>query len=256
MGRVHGAVLKEHGFLDPNDPVAISFWIISISMVASTVFFLMESMAVAKHWKTSLNVGALVTLVAAVHYFYMREFWVQIGTSPILYRYIDWTITVPLQMVEFYLILAAVQPDISGMMFWRLLLGTIVMLLFGYLGEALLINPWLGFIVGMCGWGFILFEIFAGEGASVASKATEVSDAVRSAFGTMRFIVSVGWSIYPLGYFFGYLTGQVSDPPLNLIYNLADFVNKIWFCLAIWHAAKTETRNAISSGSLKDPLMG
>ena len=54
----------KHGFLDPNDPVAISFWIISISMVASTMFFLMESLAVSDHWKTSMNVGALVTLVA------------------------------------------------------------------------------------------------------------------------------------------------------------------------------------------------
>merc|ERR1711879_89182 len=56
-------------------------------------------------------------------------FWVQIGTSPIVYRYIDWSITVPLQMVEFYLILSAVQPNISGGMFWRLLLGTVFMLL-------------------------------------------------------------------------------------------------------------------------------
>merc|ERR1712066_1174187 len=78
------------GFLNPNDPVAISFWIISIAMVAATVFFLMESMNVGYHWKTSLNVGALVTLVAAVHYFYMREFWIQIGSSPTVYRYIDW----------------------------------------------------------------------------------------------------------------------------------------------------------------------
>merc|ERR1712216_607164 len=55
------------------------------------------------------------------------------------------------------------------------------------------------------------------------------SAAVSSSFGTMRFIVSVGWSIYPLGYFFGYLLGAVSEAPLNLLYNLADFVNKIWF---------------------------
>merc|ERR1712193_68854 len=113
------------GFLNPNDAVAISFWIISIAMVAATVFFLMESMSVGYHWKTSMNVGALVTLVAAVHYFYMREFWVQIGSSPIFYRYIDWSITVPLQMVEFYLILASVQPNVPQGMFWRLLLGTV-----------------------------------------------------------------------------------------------------------------------------------
>merc|ERR1711907_251903 len=108
-----------HGFLNPTDHVAISFWIVSIAMVASTVFFLMESMSVGDHWKTSLNVGALVTLIAAVHYFYMREFWVKIHMSPIVYRYIDWTLTVPLQMIEFYLILAAVQPNLGSGMFYR-----------------------------------------------------------------------------------------------------------------------------------------
>ena len=34
------AEIAKAGFLDPNDPVAISFWIISIAMVAATVFFL------------------------------------------------------------------------------------------------------------------------------------------------------------------------------------------------------------------------
>jgi len=246
------ALTKEQlqGFLDPNDAVAISFWIISISMVAATVFFLMESMAVSAHWKTSMNVGALVTLVAAVHYFYMREFWVKIGTSPILYRYIDWSITVPLQMIEFYLILSAVQKNISGQMFWRLLVGTVVMLAAGYMGEAGFVNPWAGFIVGLAGWGFILHEIFMGEAGQVAEKDDKVNEHVKKSYSTMRFIVSVGWSIYPLGYFFGYLQGGVADSILNLVYNLADFVNKIAFCLAIWASAKAST---LEKG---EPLLG
>jgi len=235
------SLAQEKGFLNPNDAVAISFWIISISMVAATVFFLMESMNVGSHWKTSMNVGALVTLVAGVHYFYMREFWVQIHGSPILYRYIDWSITVPLQMIEFYLILSAVQPNISSMMFWRLLLGTVVMLAFGYCGEAGFVNAWFGFLVGMAGWIFILFEIFMGEAGSVASNGDKVNVHVQTSFKTMRFIVTVGWSIYPLGYFFGYLMGSVDDSSLNLVYNLADFVNKIAFCLAIWSSAKKST---------------
>jgi len=228
-----------HGFLDPSDGVAISFWIISIAMVASTVFFLMESMCINIHWKTSMNVGSLVTLIAAVHYFYMREYWIKIGTSPIVYRYIDWSLTVPLQMVEFYLILSAVKPNISGMMFWRLLLGTVAMLAFGYAGETKVCDPVAGFVLGMCGWFYILYEIFNGEAGKVASK--EAGAFVSSAFSTMRFIVTVGWSIYPLGYFFGYLNNTVNPGTLNLIYNLADMVNKIAFCLAIWHAAKMDT---------------
>merc|ERR1711904_635484 len=146
------AEIVSHGFLDPSDTVAISFWIISISMVAATTFFLMESMNVSSHWKTSMNVGALVTLVAGVHYFYMREFWVQIHASPILYRYIDWSITVPLQMIEFNLILVAVKPNISAAMFWRLLIGTVAMLAFGYAGETHSLGPfgaWLGFVLGL-----------------------------------------------------------------------------------------------------------
>jgi len=238
------------GFLNPNDPVAISFWIISIAMVASTVFFLMESTAVGGHWKTSMNVGALVTLVAAVHYFYMREFWIQIGSSPIVYRYIDWSITVPLQMIEFYLILSAVQPNIGAGMFWRLLIGTCVMLAFGYSGEAGFVNAWLGFMVGMAGWGFILFEIFMGEAGSVAASGDKVNENVKTSFATMRFIVTAGWSIYPLGYLFGYLLGSVNDDALNLVYNLADFVNKIAFCLAIWAAAKKDTQDK------REPLLG
>jgi len=226
-------------FLNSDDGVAVSFWIISISMVASTVFFLMESMAVGRHWKTSMNVGALVTLVAAVHYFYMREYWVQNQSSPILYRYIDWSITVPLQMIEFYLILCAVQPNLGAGMFWRLLIGTVAMLAFGYCGESGVLNAWVGFACGMAGWVFILYEIFMGEAGSLA--AGNVSEAVRSSFQTMRLIVSVGWCIYPLGYLVGYLLHGVDAGSLNLIYNLADFVNKIGFCLAIWAAAKKES---------------
>merc|ERR1712024_302364 len=116
-------------FLQPTDGVAISFWIISIAMIAATFFFFAEAATVAGHWKTSLHVGALVTLVAGVHYMYMREYWVQVHKSPIVYRYVDWSITVPLQMIEFNLILKAAQKPVSGGMFWRLLVGTVVMLL-------------------------------------------------------------------------------------------------------------------------------
>jgi len=230
-----------HGFLNPNDGVAVSFWIISIAMVAATVFFMMESKSVNYHWQVSMNVASLVTLVAAVHYFYMREFWVTLHSSPILYRYIDWSITVPLQMIEFYLILSAVKPDLSAGIFWRLLLGTVAMLASGYAGEAGFVPAFIGFVFGMAGWGFILKEIFVGEAGSVAASGGAVNEYVQSSFKTMRFIVTVGWSIYPLGYFFGYLMGAVQDDVLNLVYNLADFVNKIAFCLAIWSSAKKST---------------
>ena len=94
--------------LTVSDPVGVSFWLISMAMVAATVFFLVERDRVSAKWKTSLTVVGLVTLIAAVHYFYMRDVWVSTNDTPTVFRYIDWLLTVPLQMVEFYLILAAV----------------------------------------------------------------------------------------------------------------------------------------------------
>ena len=110
------------------------------------------------------------------------------------------------------------------------------MLIGGYLGEAQIISALLGFIIGMIGWAVIIWEIFRGE----ASQAAEAKEGIKSAFNALRIIVLIGWAIYPLGYVFGYMLGSVDDASLNIIYNLADFVNKILFGLIIWQVATKE----------------
>jgi bacteriorhodopsin len=227
--------------LQPNDFVGMSFWLISMALVASTAFFFLETQRVAGKWKTSLTVSGLVTLVAAVHYFYMREVWITTAQTPTVYRYIDWLITVPLLMVEFFLILSAITKVPVGV-FWRLLIGTVVMLVGGYLGEAHYVAVLPAFIVGMLGWAYILFEIFFGEAGRI--NAHQSPPAVKTAFNLMRLIVTFGWAIYPIGYFVGYLTGanpEDSMKGLNIVYNLADVLNKIAFGVIIWAAAVSET---------------
>ena len=227
--------------LASDDFVGISFWLISMALVAATAFFFLETQRVSAKWKTSLTVSGLVTLVAAVHYFYMRDVWVETGATPTVYRYIDWLITVPLLMVEFYLILRAIGQASAGI-FWRLMIGTLVMLVGGYAGEVGYIDVWPAFIIGMAGWAFILYEIFLGEAGKMS--ANHAPESVKSAFSTMRWIVTIGWAIYPLGYFYGYLAS--GDPAaaaetLNIIYNLADVLNKIAFGVIIWNVAVTES---------------
>jgi bacteriorhodopsin len=233
-----GVANAETVLLAADDFVGISFWVISMGMLAATAFFFMERGSVASGWKTSVTVAGLVTGIAFIHYMYMRGVWVQTGESPTVYRYIDWLITVPLQMIEFYLILAAVR-KVPGGIFWRLLIGSLVMLIGGYLGEAGYINALLGFIIGMAGWLYILYEVFSGEAGKAAAKSG--NKGLSTAFGAMRMIVTIGWAIYPLGYVFGYLTGGVDAASLNVIYNLADFINKIAFGLVIWAAAMQNT---------------
>ena len=118
------------GSLHPDDFVGVSFWLATAMMLAATVFFFVERDRVKGKWKTSLTVAGLVTGIAFWHYMYMREVWVNTGASPTVFRYVDWLITVPLQIVEFYLILAAVT-KVSANLFWKLLVASLVMLIGG-----------------------------------------------------------------------------------------------------------------------------
>lgn len=228
--------------LNPADYVGVSFWIISAAMVAATFFFWVERDRAAGKWKTSLTVAAMVTGIAAIHYFYMREVWVISGDSPTVFRYVDWLLTVPLQIIEFYLILAAITAVAVGL-FWRLLIASLVMLIAGYLGEVNASDSgmlWTCFIIGMAGWIYIIYEIFAGEASRINASAGTVAS--QRAFSALRLIVTVGWAIYPLGYLYGYM-GDGSVEALNIIYNLADFVNKIAFGVVIWAAATASNAN-------------
>ena len=218
-----------------DDFVGMTFWLTSMGMLAATVFFFMERGGVATVWKTPVTLAGLITGIAFINYMYVRGVWIQTGELQIVYRYIEWLITMPLQMIMFYLILAAVR-KVSNGMFWRLLIGSLVMLIGGYLGEAAYVHSMVGFIIWMVGWIYILYEIFSGETGKVAERSG--NKAFVTAFGVLRMIITIGWCIYPLGYVFGpALTDSVDSNSLNVIYNLADFINKIVFGLIIWTVA-------------------
>ena len=225
--------------LDPKDYVGVTFWIISAAMVAATNFFTVERDRAVGKWKTSLTVAAMVTGIAAIHYFYMRGVWVETGQSPTVFRYVDWLLTVPLQIVEFYLILAAIAV-VRAALFWKLMIASLVMLIFGYLGEVGAMDYWIAFIIGMAGWLYIIYEIFIGEASQISASQGTVAS--QTAFNALRLIVTVGWAIYPIGYVLG--GGPDGAAGLNIVYNLADFVNKIAFGVVIWAAATSSSENA------------
>jgi bacteriorhodopsin len=225
--------------LQSGDYVGMSFWLISMALVAATAFFFLERDRVSSKWKTSLTVSGLVTLIAAVHYFYMRDVWVASGTSPTEFRYIDWLLTVPLLMVEFYLIMSAVG-KVPGRVFWNLLIGTTLMLLLGYAGETGMMGVGMAFVLSMAAWFYVIWYIMKGEASQVNASLANAN--VQKAYKAMTFLVTVGWAIYPLGYFFGYLMGGAVDAgTMNIIYNLADFWNKIGFGIVIWSAAVADS---------------
>lgn len=216
--------------LKTNDFVGISFWLISMALGTTTAFLIMERDKVLPKWKLSLNIATLVTGIATVHYLYMRNVWVNTGKSPIVYRYIDWFLTVPLQIIEFYLILS-ISNKVPTSLFYKLLISSILMLVFGFLGETGQIDRMTGFIFGTIFWLYILYLLFYGEAANYYDQTED--NTVKFAFDALKWIITIGWSIYPIGYVLG-------DYNMNLVYNIGDLVNKILFALLIWSAGNPD----------------
>jgi len=227
------------------DFVSMTFWVATAAMLASSIFFFLERFDVSPKWKTSVTVAGLVTFVAFWHYLYMRGVWVDTGMSPTELRYIDWLITVPLQIVEFYLILAAVT-KVKANLFWQLLGASLVMLVFGYLGEANILDMYLAFAIGMLGWLYVIYLVFFGAAKKLNAESGNPSS--QMAFNAIRIIVLVGWAIYPIGFVLGNFgdLGIEGVKAMNAIYNLADLVNKTAFGLVIWYAAKKDSEASYS----------
>ncbi|MCI4671578.1 MAG: bacteriorhodopsin-like [Bacteroidia bacterium] len=238
--------------LEAGDAVGFTFFTGYMSMFAASVFFFFERQQVDGKWKTSLLVSGLITMIAAVHYYYMRSYYLGVmaenpeatmmEASPTQFRYIDWTLTVPLMCVEFYLLLRPYGAK-AGLM-WRLILASVVMLVAGYIGEAIQPDQTILWgIVSTAGYVYIVYETIAGS----VKKLADASDNpdVSRAVTLLRNFVVVGWAIYPIGYMLmdGNLMASLNTSlNIDLIYNIGDAVNKIGFGLVVYSVAMNSTK--------------
>ena len=225
-----------------DDYVGFTFFVGCMAMMAASAFFFLSMNSVEGKWKTSLLVSGLITFIAAVHYFYMRDYWASVGESPTFFRYVDWTLTVPLMCVEFYLILKAAGAKTD--LLWKLIGASVVMLVTGYFGEAVYMDgsgPAVWGLVSGLAYFYIVYLIYAGEAKQLANAS---SPAVQKAHGILCKFVLIGWGIYPLGYMIG-TSGWydfVDALPLNMdvVYNIGDAINKIGFGLVIYSLAVSD----------------
>lgn len=223
-----------------DDYVGFTFFVGCMAMMAASAFFFLSLNQFDKKWRTSVLVSGLITFIAAVHYFYMKQYWVDVHESPTFFRYVDWILTVPLMCVEFYLILkvAGAKTDLLV----KLIFLSIVMLVTGYLGETIFSGSaalW-GAISGLA-YFIIVYEIWFGSAAKLAKAA---GGNVLASHKILCWFVLVGWAIYPLGYMLGttgWYTSILGSGSVDVAYNLADAVNKIGFGLVVYALATKQT---------------
>ena len=222
--------------MDPSDYVGFTFFVGCMAMMAASAFFFLSLNQFDKKWRTSVLVSGLITFIAAVHYFYMRDYWAANMESPTFFRYVDWILTVPLMCVEFYLILkvAGAKPALM----WKMIVFSVIMLVTGYFGEAVFTDQaalW-GGISGLA-YFYIVYEIWLG---SAKKLAVEAGGDILHAHKILCWFVLVGWAIYPLGYMLGtegWYTSILGSGSVDVAYNIADAINKIGFGLVIYALA-------------------
>jgi len=224
--------------LQSTDITGGTFSLTLAGMFATAVLLFLGTGWVSKKWKLPVALAGVVALVATAYYWQAREVWLAAGQMPVIYRYIDWIITVPIQVLTLYFFIAAVARPPVGL-FWRLLVVAIVMILARYMGEVDFMHPTLGFLIGIVGWLYILGEVYFGKLGEINSKSA--TETVQTGFFWLRLVVTVGWAIYPLCYFIASFAGGVDEGTLSIVYNLADFVNQILFGLIVLFAAMKES---------------
>ena len=232
--------------METNDYVGFTFFVGCMAMMAASAFFFFSMNSFDRKWKTSILVSGLITFIAAVHYYYMRDYWASHHESPTFFRYVDWILTVPLMCVEFYLILKVAGATKN--LLWTLIGASVVMLVTGYFGETVYKEQaalW-GFISGAA-YFYIVYLIMFGEAKALAVKA---GGNVLNAHNMLVKFILIGWAIYPLGYMIGTADGQwysfMGDigVDMDVVYNIGDAINKIGFGLVVYSLAVSSTSSS------------
>ncbi len=226
-----------------DDYVGFTFFVGCMAMMAASAFFFLSLSSFDNKWRTSILVSGLITFIAAVHYWYMRDYWATNMTSPTFFRYVDWVLTVPLMCVEFYLILKAFGAKMD--LLWKMIAYSLWMLIFGYLGETVYRDSsaiWGA--ISTLGYVGIFYEVWFGSAKKLSQGSNDPH--LQKAFNTLAWFIFAGWAIYPIGYMSmeNGLIGDAMGLNLDIIYNIGDAINKIGFGLVIYSLAISSGKKA------------
>jgi sensory rhodopsin len=225
----------------PLDVASATFLLMTAAMAATTVLLVTSGRWVSPRWRLPVALSSLVPLVGVLHYGLSSLVWLQAHDMPVVFRYADWMIAAPVQVLTLYFFIQAVSSTPTGL-FWRLLIASIAMVLARYMGETDLLYPTLGFLIGLLLWLYLLGELYFGRMAEIAAQSA--SDPVRIGFFWLRLIVTIGWALYPVSFLIVRLGNGADVAKMSVIYNLADLINQVAFVLAVLAAAINDSAHS------------
>lgn len=223
------------------DLAAASYSASLFGMVATSLLLLIGSAWVRDGWKLPVTLCGLAALIGVFTLFESRSVWLAASEVPLVYHYVGWIISMPLQIAALFFFARQVG-KVSVGLFWRLLIVSILMVLFRYFGEAGFVHATLAFLIGIVFWLYILGELFFGQMDDAVSKS--LNQPVIRGYFWLRLIVTIGWAIYPLANFIISFSEYVDAGGMSVAYNLTEFLNRMAFGLIILTSAVLATKGA------------
>lgn len=223
------------------------------TMAAATLFLWLGRSQVAPAYKTALTISGLVCAIAAYHYFRIFESWEGaytiadgvVATSGYAfndaYRYVDWLLTVPLLLIELILVMRlSAEETVSKSV--KLGSAAALMIILGYPGEIATDNGtrMLWGTLSAIPFAYIMWQLFAGLGASINSQPESVRELVKTA----RLLTFASWGFYPIVYMIPYtsLGGANVTVGVQVGYTIADLVAKVGVGILIYMIATRKSR--------------
>lgn len=224
------------------------FLVAMLALAAASAFFWMERDTLAPECRSAGTIAGMYTAVAAFMYWRMTS---MVGAGgdpasvialPTHYRHVDWVITTPLIVLSLFVVLQSAN-ERRGLALFAMGLD-VAMVAFGYFAELHLRRPDGQLLAaGLFGIGCLAFLgllwVFYRPLAQVAARRPPH---MQRAYSRMRRFLVIGWSVYPLCFVMA-LTWPTDEVKIarELIYNIADLINKIGFGVLILSAAREAT---------------
>lgn len=219
------------------------------SMLFTSIFMVLALNRVLPRYRLALIVSALVTGIAAYHYFRIFGSFTDAfgpGGDPALfnvgYRYVDWLLTVPLLLVETVAVLALPAAARKSLLI-KLVPASILMIALGYPGDAqldFLFSPPIWGALSTIPFLYILYVLFVELGRSLDRQSPKV----RKQVFNLRLLLLATWGVYPIAFLFNMNADGFEAVPFvarEVGYTIADVAAKCLFGLMIYFIARTKS---------------
>lgn len=237
-------------------------------MIFTSLFLLLQLPRVLPRYRTALVVSAMVTGIAAYHYFRIFDSFRDAYVSEAIggrgdyslaiglsfnegYRYVDWLLTVPLLLVETIAVLALARSEQRRLLL-KLVPASALMIALGYPGELADTDAARIFwgVASTIPFLYLLYVLFGELTRSLDRQPPEV----RKTVSNLRYLLVASWGVYPIAYAFPLVdfTGADAFVLRQVGYSIADVVAKCVFGLLIYKIARLKSADDSPSYAVEE----